>query len=185
MKKYLLLFVVLSTPALAFAKPVIPPAVQYFMKHVKWYAEEASGHSATILTLDYPYLDFMHPKDYFTFSLLKQYGEKRPKLFAIVLGKTVDPSKGLSLYFFKLLRPKKQPDLQSTGTITNIHPTKVNNKFISYLFRGMRYQGEDLYRHFMNKDALIAVFYDKDGTKNRVLMSYATETFPEAYRKLK
>jgi len=185
MKKYLLVIFVWIVPALVAAKTEIPPAAKYFMEHVKWYSEKVQGQSATMLTLDYPYMDFREPKDYFTFSVLKQHGLERPKFFLIVLGNGVDTKKGLSLYFFKQHHPGKKEELQSTGQIRNLMPSKKDGKFTSYLFKDMRYEGEDMYNHFRNKDMLIAVFYDKDGTENKVLMSYATGTFPEAYDKLK
>ena len=133
----------------------------------KWNIEE--NDHAYLMAVDIPYPDYFHPKDYFSITVVKFKGKKRPKVISFAVSNMIDTVKGLSIYFAK--DDGTHNITMSDVKFENIRFNDAGDDFVrlsaDYMFLD---KGEtlDLFKPMLKNNHMIFFFSEKDGTEYKI-----------------
>lgn len=148
-----------------------------------WNVQENKG--AYMMSVDIPYPNIQNPKDYFSITVVKFKGEKRPRVISFAVSSMIDPSKGLSIYFVRY--DKKKSFQISNIKFENTPFTEVNSEYIKVSAENMfldKEEKKDLFEPMLNNnDSIIFQYYDNDGQLYKV--SYPLSWFKDKIEELK
>jgi hypothetical protein len=146
-----------------------------------WKVEE--NKQAYMMTVDIPYPDIQSPKDYFSITVVKFKGHKRPRQISFAISSMIDPAKGLSIYFAK--------DVNHTIQMSNIKYehcpfTEVDSEYLKvsadYMYLDKE-EKKDLFDPMLNNNHIVFNFYNRDGKLYKV--AYPLLWFKDKIEELK
>jgi hypothetical protein len=133
----------------------------------EWKVQE--NNKAYMLSVDIPYPDIQNPKDYFSITVVKFKGYKRPRVISFAVSSMIDPSKGLSIYFAGY---DKNHVLQMSNVLYEHLPfTEITSEYLKvsadYMYLDKE-EKKDLLDPMLNNNHIIFNFYDLNGQLYKV-----------------
>ena len=150
-------------------------------KMFEWKVQE--NDNAYMLTVDIPYPNIQKPKDYFSMTVVKFKGKKRPRVISFAVSSMIDPSKGLDIYFSGY---NKNKSIKMSNIMYEDLPfTDINKEYIKVSAEYMyldKNKKKDLLEPMFNNNHMVFQFYDHDGKPYKI--SYPLLWFKDQIEKL-
>ena len=133
----------------------------------EWNVQE--NKQAYMMGVDIPYPEYQNPKDYFSITVVKFKGKKRPRVISFAVSSIIDPSKGLSIYFAGY--DQKHVLQMSAINYEHIPFTEVNGEYLKVSAEYMyldKEEKKDLLLPMLNNNHIVFQFYDRKGQLYKV-----------------
>jgi hypothetical protein len=147
-----------------------------------WHVQE--NKQAYLMTVDIPYPEIQNPKDYFSITVVKFKGKKRPRIISFAVSAMIDPSKGLSIYFAS--HDNSNVWRMSNVKYENISFSEVNSEYLKVAAEYMyldKEEKQDLFEPMLGNNGIIFQFFDRSGHQYKI--AYPLLWFKEKIDELK